>query len=206
MLFDNTTIRLLGSDNFPIEAKLQAAADLTTAAAANALRISVGEPLPLNRVADAPDPRRRGQPRACPDRHQLLEPRDSTDRLLICTECVPRRPHPLNDAPCDRAGSRLKGRVMAWPVHAPSQLGTPGTTRIGEHRPEHGAVTARGRRSSAAGPHRGPCRPPTDDRGPGRTRIRALLGLPEGTQPAGICAERVVVRRGCASLSPSSGG
>jgi NADPH2:quinone reductase len=53
MLFDNTTIRLLGSDDFPIEAKLQAAADLTTAAAANALRIAVGEPLPLNRVADA---------------------------------------------------------------------------------------------------------------------------------------------------------
>jgi NADPH2:quinone reductase len=32
MLFDNITIRLLGSDDFPTDAKDQAAADLTTAA------------------------------------------------------------------------------------------------------------------------------------------------------------------------------
>jgi len=36
MLLDNVTIRLLGSDDFPVEAKQQAAADLTLAAAEGA--------------------------------------------------------------------------------------------------------------------------------------------------------------------------
>jgi NADPH2:quinone reductase len=53
MLFDNVTIRLLGSDDFPIESKRQAAADLTTAAHERALSISVGDGLPLERVAEA---------------------------------------------------------------------------------------------------------------------------------------------------------
>lgn len=53
MLFSNLTIRLLGSDDFPREAKQQAAADLT--AAARALRIPIDEPLPLQRIAEAHD-------------------------------------------------------------------------------------------------------------------------------------------------------
>src|SRR3954468_22303105 len=52
MLFDNVTIRLLGSDDFPPQARREAAADLTTAAREGALAVSV-EPLPLDRAADA---------------------------------------------------------------------------------------------------------------------------------------------------------
>jgi NADPH:quinone reductase-like Zn-dependent oxidoreductase len=48
MLFDNVTIRLLGSDDFPAEAKQSAAADLTTAAREGALSISTVELLPLD--------------------------------------------------------------------------------------------------------------------------------------------------------------
>ncbi|GLY06634.1 NADPH:quinone reductase [Actinoplanes sp. NBRC 101535] len=55
MLFDNITIRLLGSDDFPAEAKQQAAADLTAAAAAGALSIAIGTPIPLDRIAEAHD-------------------------------------------------------------------------------------------------------------------------------------------------------
>jgi NADPH2:quinone reductase len=55
MLFDNVVIRLLGSDDFPAEAKEQAAADLTTAARDGALSISIGEPFPLDEIADAHD-------------------------------------------------------------------------------------------------------------------------------------------------------
>ena len=53
MLFDNVTIRLLGSDDFPSEAKHQAAADLTDAAAAGALNIAIGDPLSLPQIAAA---------------------------------------------------------------------------------------------------------------------------------------------------------
>ncbi|WP_157746319.1 MDR/zinc-dependent alcohol dehydrogenase-like family protein [Micromonospora inositola] len=55
MLFDNVTIRLLGSDDFPIEAKQQAGADLTAAAQDGALSIAIGDPLPLERTAEAHD-------------------------------------------------------------------------------------------------------------------------------------------------------
>jgi NADPH:quinone reductase len=55
MLFDNITIRLLGSDDFPAEAKQQAAADLTAAAREGALTIPVAPPLPLDRAAEAHD-------------------------------------------------------------------------------------------------------------------------------------------------------
>lgn len=55
MLFDNVTIRLLGSDDFPAEAKQQAAADLTAAARDGALTVPVGLPLPLERAAEAHD-------------------------------------------------------------------------------------------------------------------------------------------------------
>ena len=53
MLFDNVTIRLLGSDDFPAQAERQAATDLTTAAAEGALTIPVATPLPLDQVAAA---------------------------------------------------------------------------------------------------------------------------------------------------------
>jgi NADPH2:quinone reductase len=55
MLFDNLTIRLLGSDDFPAAAMQQAAADLTAAARDGALSIAIGPALPLDRVAEAHD-------------------------------------------------------------------------------------------------------------------------------------------------------
>jgi NADPH:quinone reductase len=55
MLFANLTIRLLGSDDFPLAAKHQAAADLTSAANDGSLSIDIGSPLPLDRVAEAHD-------------------------------------------------------------------------------------------------------------------------------------------------------
>jgi NADPH:quinone reductase len=55
MLFDNMTIRLIGSDDFPVAAKQQAANDLTAAAREGALSVSIGTPLPLGRTAEAHD-------------------------------------------------------------------------------------------------------------------------------------------------------
>jgi NADPH:quinone reductase len=55
MLFANLTIRLLGSDDFPHAATRQAAADLTTAAREGALSIPIGDPLPLDQIAEAHD-------------------------------------------------------------------------------------------------------------------------------------------------------
>jgi NADPH2:quinone reductase len=55
MLFANLTIRLLGSDDFPDDAKRRAAADLTAAASEGALRIPIADPLPLERIAEAHD-------------------------------------------------------------------------------------------------------------------------------------------------------
>src|SRR2546423_3869721 len=55
MLFANLTIRLLGSDDFPPTAKRQPPVDLTTAAPDGALPIPSGDPLPLDRIAEAHD-------------------------------------------------------------------------------------------------------------------------------------------------------
>jgi NADPH2:quinone reductase len=55
MLFNNVTLRLLGSDDFPPEARRQAARELTAAAAAGALSVDVGERYPLERIAEAHD-------------------------------------------------------------------------------------------------------------------------------------------------------
>ena len=55
MLFDNVIIRLLGSDDFPAEAKEEAARDLTAAAAAGSLEIPVADPFPLDHAASAHD-------------------------------------------------------------------------------------------------------------------------------------------------------
>jgi NADPH:quinone reductase len=55
MLFANTTLRLLGSDDFSAEAKQQAGIDLAEAAAASALRITIAPPHPLAEIAAAHD-------------------------------------------------------------------------------------------------------------------------------------------------------
>lgn len=55
MLFANLTIRLIGSDDFPLAAKREAATDLTAAAREQALRIPVGNPLALDHIAEAHD-------------------------------------------------------------------------------------------------------------------------------------------------------
>jgi NADPH2:quinone reductase len=55
MLFANITVRLLGSDDFPDAAKHQAVIDLTDAAREGALRVRVGDPLPLEQIAIAHD-------------------------------------------------------------------------------------------------------------------------------------------------------
>jgi NADPH2:quinone reductase len=55
MLFHNITIRLLGSDDFPVAAKQQAATDLTNAAKHRALSIRVGMPIALSDPAVAHD-------------------------------------------------------------------------------------------------------------------------------------------------------
>ena len=55
LLFNNVTLRLLGSDDFPAEAKRQAARDLTAAAAVGALTVDVGDRYPLDDIAQAHD-------------------------------------------------------------------------------------------------------------------------------------------------------
>jgi NADPH:quinone reductase len=51
MLFDNITIRLIGSDDFAHAAKQHAATDLTAAAQAGELIIPIADPLPLEQAA-----------------------------------------------------------------------------------------------------------------------------------------------------------
>ena len=55
MLFNNMTIRLFGSDDFPAQAKQQAATDLTIAAASGAVSIPIGPPIPVEQAAEAHD-------------------------------------------------------------------------------------------------------------------------------------------------------
>jgi NADPH2:quinone reductase len=55
MVFANITIRLFGSDDFPVEARNQAATDLTEAARTGHLTISIADPLPLEQAAAAHD-------------------------------------------------------------------------------------------------------------------------------------------------------
>jgi NADPH:quinone reductase len=68
MLFANVTIRLLGSDDFPQEAKNAAARDLTAAAAHSALAVTGAETLPLARIAAA---------------HELIESGQAAGRVLV---------------------------------------------------------------------------------------------------------------------------
>ncbi|WP_369029965.1 NADPH:quinone reductase [Streptomyces adonidis] len=53
MLFNNITLRLLGSDDFPTDARRQAARDLTAAAAVGALTVDIGDRYPLTDIAKA---------------------------------------------------------------------------------------------------------------------------------------------------------
>ncbi|MFF3941425.1 NADPH:quinone reductase [Streptomyces phaeofaciens] len=55
LLFNNVTLRLLGSDDFPLAARRQAARDLTAAAAVGALTAGVGDRFPLADIAGAHD-------------------------------------------------------------------------------------------------------------------------------------------------------
>ncbi|ANS70206.1 oxidoreductase [Streptomyces lincolnensis] len=55
LLFANVTLRLIGSDDFPVEAKRQAARDLTAAAAVGALTVDIGARYPLDEIAQAHD-------------------------------------------------------------------------------------------------------------------------------------------------------
>ncbi|SEP98456.1 NADPH2:quinone reductase [Streptomyces sp. yr375] len=55
LLFNNVTLRLLGSDDFPAEARSRAARDLTSAAAVGALTIDVGDRYSLEDIAKAHD-------------------------------------------------------------------------------------------------------------------------------------------------------
>ncbi|MGV9312733.1 NADPH:quinone reductase [Streptomyces sp. NPDC003691] len=55
LLFKNVTLRLLGSDDFPPEARAAAARDLTSAAASGALTVPVRERFPLAEIARAHD-------------------------------------------------------------------------------------------------------------------------------------------------------
>ncbi|MBQ0854849.1 NADPH:quinone reductase [Streptomyces sp. BH-SS-21] len=55
LLFNNITLRLLGSDDFPAAARRQAARDLTAAAAAGALTVDIGDRHPLEDIAKAHD-------------------------------------------------------------------------------------------------------------------------------------------------------
>ncbi len=55
MLFANVTLRLLGSDDFSVEAKQQAGVDLTAAARVGALNIPVAPAHPLAEIAAAHD-------------------------------------------------------------------------------------------------------------------------------------------------------
>jgi NADPH:quinone reductase len=55
LLFNNVVLRLIGSDDFPEEAKRQAARDLTAAAAVGALTVKVGDRYELADIAKAHD-------------------------------------------------------------------------------------------------------------------------------------------------------
>ena len=55
LLFNNVTLRLLGSDDFPDQARRQAVRDLTAAAAAGALTVEVGDRFALQDIAEAHD-------------------------------------------------------------------------------------------------------------------------------------------------------
>ena len=68
LAFQNVVIRLLGSDDFPPEAKRQAAADLVSCLEAGALRTEIREIFSLDRIADA---------------HRAVEEPSATGRVVV---------------------------------------------------------------------------------------------------------------------------
>lgn len=62
LLFANATLRLLGSDDFPTDAKQQAARDLTEAAATGHLHVPVAATYPLHEIAAAHQAVESGRP------------------------------------------------------------------------------------------------------------------------------------------------
>jgi len=101
MLFNNVTIRLLGSDDFPRAAKDAAARDLTDAAARSALSIKVAEVFPLERIAAA---------------HELIESGRAPGRILVS---LPLLVVGSDGGACHRTGggvpSAVAARVMSQP-------------------------------------------------------------------------------------------
>jgi NADPH2:quinone reductase len=63
LLFSNVVLRLLGSDDFPAEAKAEAARGLTRAAAEGKLRIDVARIFPLDEIVAAHEAVERGEAR-----------------------------------------------------------------------------------------------------------------------------------------------
>jgi NADPH2:quinone reductase len=61
LLFSNITLRLLGSDDFPVEAKAEAARGLTRAVADGKLRIDVGRVFALSDIVAAHEAMERGE-------------------------------------------------------------------------------------------------------------------------------------------------
>lgn len=55
LLFANVTLRLIGSDDFPDEARHRAVQDLAAAVSQGALSVSIAQILPLERIAEAHD-------------------------------------------------------------------------------------------------------------------------------------------------------
>ncbi len=68
MLFQNVTVRLLGSDDFPMEMRLEAARDLTAAAVDGALHIPITARFPLGEIAAA---------------HEAVEGHKPSGRVLV---------------------------------------------------------------------------------------------------------------------------
>ncbi len=68
LLFANVSLRLLGSDDFPTEAKRQAARDITAAAANGQLQVTVAPPYSLDDIATA---------------HQAVESGSHKGRILV---------------------------------------------------------------------------------------------------------------------------
>jgi len=91
MLFANITIRLLGSDDFPAAAKRQAAADLSTAAAAGALPIAIGTTVPLERIAQA---------------HERVDA-GIGERTLVCIGSWPAPRRLIRCGPANRAAAAI---------------------------------------------------------------------------------------------------
>jgi NADPH:quinone reductase len=71
LLFANVTLRLLGSDDFPAEAKREAARALTHAAAEKALSVRIAPPFPLADIAAA---------------HEAVESGSRAGRVLIALD------------------------------------------------------------------------------------------------------------------------